>query len=48
MEYPKNFKKDVKNILGITVDLRKKEFKELGKEAEFISMRNFVAEKKIH
>jgi hypothetical protein len=38
MEYPKNFKKDVKNILGITVDLRKKEFKELGKEGTIINL----------
>ena len=38
MEYPKNFKKNVKNILGLTVDLRKKEFKELGKERTTIHL----------
>ncbi len=30
--YPKNFLKDVKNNFEISVDMRKKEFKELGKE----------------
>ena len=28
-DYPRNFKKDVKNNLGLSVDLRNKQFKEL-------------------
>ena len=44
VEYPKNFKKDSLKYLGLSVDMRKKENKALGKEGVINNILNKLKE----